>query len=250
MTAKTRTLVTTQLAAVKSDHYTTYLGPSWRRLVEGRKSREEESVQPDFFIACVDEACNQLEDEGYCNKLNITDISSSLKELLRIRKHGELLCYFASVEEKAGEEYVFLHSLNYLEMKAFQSILKLNYYDYVLRTDADAILFPGLLYMSPAGSDGWIGSGFSGVEVTQHLIRHFAKKLMPELGQPLRNVTALRSMQSTFYVNTRVLDRFVAVLTNATRTLYSSAFTDRVCATLDKSDLVKNLFVSLESVCL
>ena len=119
-------------------------------------------MQPDFFIACVDEACNQLEDEGYCNKLNITDISSSLKELLRIRKHGELLCYFASVEEKAGEEYVFLHSLNYLEMKAFQSILKLNYYDYVLRTDADAILFPGLLYMSPAGSDGWIGSGFSG----------------------------------------------------------------------------------------
>ncbi|EJK71199.1 hypothetical protein THAOC_07384, partial [Thalassiosira oceanica] len=70
LTTKTKTLVTTQLASVKSDHYTTYLGPSWRRLAEGRKSTEEESVQPDFFIACVDEACNQLEDEGYCHKLD------------------------------------------------------------------------------------------------------------------------------------------------------------------------------------
>mmetsp|Transcript_24751 Transcript_24751/g.55994 ORF Transcript_24751/g.55994 Transcript_24751/m.55994 type:complete len:797 (+) Transcript_24751:122-2512(+) len=250
LTTKTKTLVTTQLASVKSDHYTTYLGPSWRRLAEGRKSTEEESVQPDFFIACVDEACNQLEDEGYCHKLDSTDITSSLTELLRIRKHDELLCYFASVEEKADEEYVFLHSLNYLEMEAFQSILKLKYYDYVLRTDADAILFPGLLYMTPAGADGWIGSGFSGVEVTPHLIRHFAEKLMPELGEPLRNITALGSMQSTFYVNTRVLDRFVAVLIKATRALYSSAFTDQVCADLEKTDFVKKLFVSLDSVCL
>ena len=250
MTTKTKTLVTTQLASVKSDHYTTYLGPSWRRLVEGRKSTEGESVQPDFFVACVDEACKQLEDEGYCNKLDSPDIASSLTKLLRARKHDELLCYFASVEEKAGEEYLFLHSLNYLEMEAFQSILKLSYYDYVLRTDADAILFPGLLYISPAGSDGWIGSGFSGVEVTQHLIRHFAKELMPELGEPLRNITALESMQSTFYVNTRVFDKFVAVLINATKTLHSSAFTDQVCATLDKSDFVKNLFVSSDPVCL
>ena len=249
-TTKTKTLVTTQLASVKSGHYTTYLGPSWRRLVEGRTSTEEESVQPDFFIACVDEACHQLEDEGYCKKLDSTDITSSLTELLGTRKHDELLCYFASVEEKAGEEYVFLHSLNYLEMEAFQSILKLKYYDYVLRTDADAILFPGLLYMTPAGSDGWIGSGFSGVEVTPHLIRHFAKELMPELGEPLRNITALGSMQSTFYVNTRVLDRFVAVLIKATRTLYNSAFTDRVCADLDKYGFVKKLFVSSASVCL
>ena len=71
------------------------------------------------------------------------------------------------------EENKFIHSLQFLDKEPFLSIYES--YDYKLRTDADAILFHGLLYMAPA-NDGWIGARCYGEEITHHLVKYTAKK--------------------------------------------------------------------------
>jgi len=252
---KIRTLVTTQLPAVADHyrdikgHYQNYLGPSWRRLVEeNRKNTGEETVLPDLFIACVDDGCDQI-DKNLCTPLPMAKNETGIidKQLLRNflvnDRHDKIrmLCYYAHVPERKNQDYVFLHSLNFLEMEPLISILDVGYYDYILRTDADALLFPGLLYLAPSGS-GWIGAGEYGEEgLTDHLVRHFSETLLgSELGKPLRSATASPSMQSTFYIHTSVFQKFVSTLILATRRLYGQAFLRKhggregVCTNLGK----------------
>eukprot|EP00585_Thalassiosira_rotula_P017455 CAMPEP_0196193238 /NCGR_PEP_ID=MMETSP0911-20130528/49434_1 /TAXON_ID=49265 /ORGANISM="Thalassiosira rotula, Strain GSO102" /LENGTH=529 /DNA_ID=CAMNT_0041465459 /DNA_START=86 /DNA_END=1674 /DNA_ORIENTATION=- len=126
-------------------------------------------------------------------------------------------------------------------MEPLTSILDVGYYDYILRTDADALLFPGLLNLAPSGS-GWIGAGEYGEEgLTDHLVRHFSETLLgSKLGKPLRSATASPSMQSTFYIHTSVFQKFVSTLIMATNRLYWQAFDRRkggsegMCANLGK----------------
>jgi len=252
---KIKTLVTTHLPAVLGDsrnikgHYQNYLGPSWKRLVEeNRRNTGKETVLPDFFIACVDDGCDQI-DKELCTPLPMakneagTIDKQMLRNFLVNDRHDKnrMLCYYAHVPERKNQDYIFIHSLNFLEMEPLTSILDVGYYDYILRTDADALLFPGLLNLAPSGS-GWIGAGEYGEEgLTDHLVRHFSETLLgSELGKPLRSATASPSMQSTFYIHTSVFQKFVSTLILATNTLYWRAFDRKeggregVCANLGK----------------
>lgn len=118
---KTRTLVTTQLPGLKSAHYTNYLMPSWRRLVEGRRDgnvRSREKVLPDLFIACAEEACDQI-DRRECLQLNATGDAvrdrHTWRSLITDRPRDEMRCYFANVTMDEGVEYKFIHSFQYME---------------------------------------------------------------------------------------------------------------------------------------
>ncbi|KAL7537730.1 hypothetical protein ACHAWF_005886 [Thalassiosira exigua] len=245
---KVKSLVVTQLPPVKSEHYNLYLGPSWRKLVDDRREEaydaSSEAVQADLFVACTEQSCDQIDREN-CVPLNVTGDATAdsqrWKRMLERRSLGQLLCYFAPVPEKRREPYKFAHSLNFLEMEPFVSLMKLGYYDYVLRTDADAVLFPGLLRVRPAGS-GLVGRGYYGENVTDRLVRHFAKELMPELGEPHREAHgpgATPSMQSTFYVRADLVPKFASTLLNATRALYEKAFDLGLCKQLERLEFVQ-----------
>jgi len=105
---KVRSLVTSQFANVKTDHYHIYFKPSWRYLLQDRTnirySSRREVVQADLFIACVPEVCNQIDQEN-CFQLETSnnsthDTAALRKRLIDDRQDGELLCYYAPVEEK------------------------------------------------------------------------------------------------------------------------------------------------------
>ncbi|KAL9186187.1 hypothetical protein ACHAXT_005425 [Thalassiosira profunda] len=245
---KVKTLVVTQLPPVKSEHYNLYLGPSWRRLMEDRRrdtyDTSTERVHADLFIACTQHSCDQI-DRQYCNLLNVTGDHSADQmawtNMLEHRAPGELLCYYAPVPEKTGETYKFAHSLNFLEMEPFVSLMQLNYYEYVLRTDADAVLFSGLLHVKPTGS-GMVGHGYYGENVTNHIVRHFAETLLPDLGEPFREAFgpgATPSMQSTLYIRADLVAKFVATLLQATRTLHNEAFERGACKKLEQLEVVQ-----------
>ena len=229
MNGLTKSLVVMQLAEPKIHHYETFVKPSWNRL---EFHPETSNVLPDLFIACHPNACNTLDEN--CREIGSNNVTI---ETFENRQEHELLCFYAAVPEKEDESYVFAHSLNFLQMEPFNSIFNLNYYNYILRSDADAIFFPGLLNVRPTG-DGWIGSGYSGTELTPHLVSRFAKRFLPDLGPPLRPNETTPSMQSTFYVHKSKFRQFVAVLLNATKILHEKAFTKEVC------DEIKNLTIA------
>jgi len=251
---KTKSLVAVQLAGVKLDHYGTYLAPSWRRLVRDRSNygSSSEVVQADLFIACSEDSCDKI-DKEYCTPLRITadatnDINS-WRHMLLNRENDELLCYYSQVPDKKNERYRFAHSLNFLQMEPFLSLLGLDYYDYILRTDVDALLFPGLLHVAPDG-DGLIGHGYYGEEITDHLVRYFSRKLLPELGDPLRSESAMPPMQSTFYIRSGIFEKFVSALLLATQTLHENAFDrEKVCPTIQNLDITRHLVGGGGDVC-
>lgn len=232
MNGLTKTLVVMQLAESKIHHYKTFVKPSWDRLE--MLDPETSHVLADLFIACHPNACSNIDEK--CREIasNVTiDVFQKRQE------HDGLLCFYAPVPEKQDEPYMFAHSLNFLQMEPFNSILNLNYYDYILRSDADAIFFPGLLAVRPTG-DGWIGSGYSGTELTPHLVRRYTKRFLPDLGPPLRPNEMTPSMQSTFYVHKSKFRQFTSVLLNATKILHEKAFTKDVC------DEITNLTIAQE----
>lgn len=224
-----RTLVTTQLAVNKAWHFQTFLLPSWKRLMldASRYSTEEQQVQADLFIACHPDICELVRVAGNCALLATNFTEFFLTSITTAR------CVYAPVEEQPHETYRFFHSLYFLQSKPFTDIAALNYYDFFMRTDADAMLLPGLLLEAPpTNTQAMIGSGFFGIQATRILVEHFATQLMPELG-PNRHPN-LDSMQSTFYVSKASFAQFVQNLIGATRTFHDQAFTSEICANLTK----------------
>lgn len=229
----TKSLVTIQLAESKTSHYESFVKPSWKRLAFDPQTSH---VVADLFIACHPNVCHVIDES--CIEINPNNIT---RKVLENRPENELLCFYAAVPEKENERYRFIHSLNFLEMEPFNSILDLDYYDYILRCDADSILFPGLLAVAPTVGDGWVGDGFYGTKLTDYLVQRYTRRFMPDLGPPLRPNQTTPSMQSTFYIHKSKFRQFVSVVLRATRTLHDKAFTKEVCKEINQLDISKKL---------
>jgi len=231
MRGLTKSLVAIQLAESKTLHYEAFVKPSWNRL---KFDPHTSKVLADLFIACHPNICGVIDEKCIDIGHNVT------RDTFMSRQENELLCLYAAVPEKENEKYRFAHSLNFLEMEPFTSILNMDYYDYIMRSDADAMLLPGLLKVPPTG-DGWIGSGFYGTELTNHLVQRYTSRFLPELGPPIRPNETTPSMQSTFYIHKSKFRKFASVLLNATKTLYEKAFTKDVCGEIDQLSIAKEL---------
>ena len=66
---------------------------------------------------------------------------------------------------------------------------------------------------------------------------------MPELGEPLRPSTATPSMQSTFYVSSTKISKFVRALISTSKTLYVRAFDKQVCQELTNINITQQMLL-------
>lgn len=238
-----RTLVVTELASTQNHvrHFFVMLHPSWEALWRRPPAEQlaHDFVRVDLFVACEPGlACATMRANSACREVrSAAEVVSQAPPALA--RGGD--CFFAEVPPRAHETYRFLHSLNFMQMPPFTGIVRLGLYDWVLRTDADAALFPGLLAEAPraADTDGMIGAGFNGNELTDHLIEQFAEEEL-RLHFNEHPPAALR-MQSTFYIRADVITPFVDRLIVATRALWERGFQKRKCAALDATEAAARL---------
>jgi hypothetical protein len=247
-----RVLVTTSLYKSNLWHFLTMLWPSWRRLaalgragpgkdVCGEAASGDESMEPaqlgpaDLFFACETDVCELLVRAGL-------PCESWRDALARGALAGPTaLCVYAEYYAEPSVQYRFMHSLLFLEDEPLRTVLAARAHRWVLRTDADAVLLPGLLRFAPRGP-GVVGRGFSGTDFTFSYLERYARD---HLGLAAAPPFVLRNLQSSFMVRADKLRSFTRRLVNATEWLYAEAFRDQLCDELKATKLLAPLRASL-----
>lgn len=99
-------------------------------------------------------------------------------------------------------------------------------YDYVMRSDVDAVLLPGLRHWVPEFGSA-VGKGFMGSDFTQKRLEGIANKLgLTHHG--------IHGMQSTFYIRTNKITPFSQMVVNLSQHFYDEEFTPLICAEVER----------------
>jgi hypothetical protein len=241
---KARLLVMTSLYRSNLWHFMTMLWPSWRRLrdfgeagpgqdVCGEAASGDEAMEPaqlgpaDLFLACEADVCELLVRAG----LPCVGWRDALARGALTGPGAR--CVYAEYVARPAIQYRFMHSLLFLDDEPLRAVLAARAHHWALRTDADAVLLPGLLRFLPRGA-GVVGRGFSGTDFTFAYLERYARD---RLGLADAPPFALRNLQSTFLVRADKLLRFARRLINATEWLYADAFSDQLCEGLKATAL-------------
>ncbi len=239
--------------------FLTFLHPSWQwqaTLRTVRPSDDENSldVQLDLFAFCEFGTCDTMPLD--CRRVEVLDdllkhkfgLASDTTPRRHIRGRGQ--CFYVPLPEsytpsfaprnstssnsgatESDMPYRFLGSLRFLSDEPFRElVLSSGFYDYVLRTDVDAVLGPGArTWIPPYGVAA--GKGFMGEPtVTYPWLERIAKGLgYDHIG--------IHGMQSTFYVHIEMARPFVDMLTNLTTHFYVNEFTADTCHRLNHDPL-------------
>ncbi|ETO24929.1 hypothetical protein RFI_12228 [Reticulomyxa filosa] len=117
--------------------------------------------------------------------------------------------------------YRFLTSLQFLQEKPMIDILP--FYDYIIRTDMDAVITPNALLWTPPHQYAF-GNGYMGSTFTHERLEYIAKH---KLHTRTCNV---HGMQSTWYVHRNKFLELVHWALNFTEYVHQNEFTETVCA--------------------
>eukprot|EP00514_Thraustochytrium_sp_LLF1b_P006103 CAMPEP_0184520864 /NCGR_PEP_ID=MMETSP0198_2-20121128/7403_1 /TAXON_ID=1112570 /ORGANISM="Thraustochytrium sp., Strain LLF1b" /LENGTH=237 /DNA_ID=CAMNT_0026911507 /DNA_START=219 /DNA_END=929 /DNA_ORIENTATION=+ len=199
---------------------------------DGAKRQKVQIV--DLLIACEPDSCKSV--PLRCQHWD---------ENTPFRRQGDVSqCFYLEYYDPTIK-YRFAHSINYLASSAFNSFVKKGEYDYVMRTDADTVLFPGIRYFVPRG-DGIFGAGFSGTEFTFEALHYVAENTLGINGLELR----IKSLQSTFTLRASVFKAYAEKLVALTETLNENAFSKKVCNEITLLPIVSKQNISTaKSLC-
>jgi len=138
----------------------------------------------------------------------------------RPKAHRSAQCYFQRLSKSyAKSKYEFGLSINFMATSSFAEVVKS--YDFVMRSDVDAMLAPSLRTWVPEFGSA-LGEGFSGTNFTHSRLESIANKL------GLKH-HGIHGMQSTFYVRASKVVAFAKLLVNLTEHLYNEEFTPNAC---------------------
>ena len=175
---------------------------------------------PDLLIFCEYKACKYISNTHGCMMLTKINVKYNKKYILP-------QCYYHVLSKKYFSEvndynYPFITSLYFLRQKMFRSIY--NYYDYIIRCDADSFITPLILIWKPK-YDYAFGNGFMGTEFTEKRLEYVASTL---------NLTHnhVHSMQSSWYIKTKpnyIFESIINMTIDLTQYFYENEFIDEKC---------------------
>lgn len=122
------------------------------------------------------------------------------------------------------QPYKYGLSLTFMTSDAFAEVAK--QYDYVMRSDADAVLMPGLRHWVPEHGSS-VGRGFMGTPFTWSRLQQEAEKLH------LRH-SGVHGMQSTFYVRASKVVAFARMLVQLSGHFFEHEFTKEDCTDVER----------------
>jgi len=209
-----RSLVVTELAYTNRhmNQFQALFYPSWK-LVKAIPDTGAK-VTVDLMAFCEPKACDIV--SKACTEVPQGSVPDA---------HGHGKCFFQWLSNTyALAKYSYGLSLYFMTSKEFEKVVTA--YDYVLRSDADALLLPGLRYWVPEFGSA-VGHGYMGSDFTHKRLEGIA----PKLG--LKHY-GIHSMQSTFYVRAKKVVPFANMLVNLSQHFYEEEFTPILCAEVVK----------------
>jgi len=215
-----RTAITVEVPTTAAGvrEFLTMLYPSW--VYVSKRFSKDSKVRADLIIGCEPKACVHMPLECSMFSSNLNDIFQRTSPVCIWTKLS-----YTFHKKWAEVDYMFMTSIEFLTLKPFPSLL--SRYDYVLRTDVDAMIAPGVLkFVPPPG--GWFSQGWTGRNYTEDRLESISKKL------GLRH-QGIHNMQSTWYVESK----YVLPLVNLTMFLawhfLENEFTSDICIELGKA---------------
>lgn len=205
-----RSLVVTELADTgrHKNQFQAVFYPSWKLMKESPGSGKNVTV--DMMAFCEVGACTLVQDT--CREVPRGSAPDA---------HGDGKCFFQRLSKTyANARYNYGLSLYFMTSKEFERVVSV--YDYVLRTDGDALLLPGLRNWVPELGSA-VGHGFMGTAFTHKRLEGLAKKL------GLKH-QGLHDMQSTFYVRATKIVPFAKMLVNLSQHFFEHEFSPVLCA--------------------
>jgi len=202
--AQNRCLVVTELADTKRHQaqFATMLYPSWEHINE--LDIPKPLCDVDLLVFCEAGACKRIP-QG-CSFTS--------------GEHSGKGCFFSALgsEYESQSGYSFSTSLRFMATEQFANVVQ--DYDYVMRTDVDALLLPGIRSWIP--NTAAVGEGFMGTDFTHKRLEKVAKRLgLTHWG--------VHGMQSTFYVSSSKIVPFSKMLVNLTEHFYNNEFHADMC---------------------
>lgn len=223
---KARSLVVTEMANTPhhKNQFEAVFFPSWQMI------SEDPNAGPyvvDLMAFCevglAAKSVNGFEDAAagagacalvpsVCTELKVGDSPSSV---------GPARCYFQALaaDYVTSIPYSFGLSLEFMTSDAFAKAA--SSYDYVMRSDADAVLMPGLRSWVPEYGSA-VGQGFAGTDFTYKRLEEVAKR------RGLKH-HGVHGMQSTFFISSKKIVPFARLLVDLSNHFYEEEFTPAIC---------------------
>eukprot|EP00512_Aurantiochytrium_limacinum_P008829 CAMPEP_0171542202 /NCGR_PEP_ID=MMETSP0960-20121227/2218_1 /TAXON_ID=87120 /ORGANISM="Aurantiochytrium limacinum, Strain ATCCMYA-1381" /LENGTH=367 /DNA_ID=CAMNT_0012089681 /DNA_START=198 /DNA_END=1302 /DNA_ORIENTATION=+ len=208
-------------------------------------------VVMDLFIACEESACKDIKRLLPYGKEN----RRSCK--LRLARNGHsfpaedkrttMLLYGNNTNAKQGRRILPVSEVS--DGAYYKHALETGAYEYILRTDVDALMMPGALTEYPVAHDVWIGRGFSGVPLTSHLLAEFTKANLHWSEAYPGAFKERVNMQSTFYLRANIAWKFTDRLIEASNRVYKEAFPEDFCKNLENTEAAQELAPGKKSLC-
>jgi hypothetical protein len=205
-----RCLVVTELADTPrhKHQFVSLFHASWQLMSSAVLPSSKKKCIVDLMVFCEPEACKVVPDT--CNEV----------------KRGKSptvagpRCYYQVLGDAyADKDYHYGLSLNFMTTDSFEKAI--HGYDFVMRSDVDAILAPGLRNWVPEFGSA-VGRGFMGSNFTQKRLELIAKRLG-------LNHYGIHGMQSTFYIRASKVVRFARMLVNLSNHFFEHEFTNKSC---------------------
>lgn len=278
-----RALLTTELAPNFVWQMETFFGPSWIKLanmtrsilagekpIEAELASETQTVEEpdhvvvmDLFIACEESACKDIKRLlPMCIFVNANNVSATVKKIVGVANSGWLgmgtpsrqrtsgpQCFYTETTPMQSKGDAYFQSLKFLMEPTYKHALETGAYEYILRTDVDALMMPGALTEYPVAHDVWIGRGFSGVPLTSHLLAEFTKANLHWSEAYPGAFKERVNMQSTFYLRANIAWKFTDRLIEASNRVYKEAFPEDFCKNLENTEAAQELAPGKKSLC-
>jgi len=212
-TAGQRSLVVTELANTgrHKNQFQALFYPSWNLMKETPNGG---NVTVDLMSFCEPHACNIIPE--VCKEVPMGSIPDA---------KGDAKCFFQKLGDTyAKSQYNYGLSLYFMTSPAFEKVVE--GYDYVMRSDVDAILLPGLRSWVPEFGSA-VGHGYMGTDFTQNRLEGLAKKF------GLKH-HGIHNMQSTFYVRANKVVPFAKKLVDLSKHFYEDEFSALICAEVER----------------
>jgi len=207
-----RSLVVTELANTgrHKNQFLAVFHPSWK-LMSG--SRHQGKYTVDLMAFCEPDACSIIPKE--CKKVRGGEAPEA---------HGLGKCFYQVLGNSYMKpQYKYGLSINFMTTAEFAKIV--GNYDYVMRSDVDAVLMPGLRHWVPEFGSA-VGKGFMGSNFTERRLVGISRKL------GLKH-HGIHGMQSTFYIRANKIVPFSRMLVNLSKHFFEEEFTSDICAEVE-----------------